>query len=252
MTYRPLKRKANRYVTQNGSYSVTDGLYYAQTEKGTNQKIKTSGTERDFGIDDLIVVDGVDIYFVVKVNEEYYTSQRLKDDLILADEERNPYFSLDYVTVMEINQDRINKQLDNRRDNGEQTAGVYVVATLDNPIDIVKQIDWATRPVSISGDESSHVVSIGEWTVDRLGDEIYTFENSVKITEPDPRTDFDDDDDDENGDNGDEGEDRSRNPRRPGSRTRSEPRRDQPRSGGGGGLGDPDGDVAPIQNPDIR
>jgi len=253
MTYRPLKEKTNRYVTQNGSYTNVDGDFYAQTDLGNTQQVISSGVKRDFTIDDLIVVEDVSIYFVVKIGNEYYTSKRLKDDLVSASEEVNPYFSIEYVTLIEINQDRVNTQIQNRRDNGERTARVSVERTLDNPIDIVKQIDWTTRPVSVSGDESSHVIDIGEWSVDRLGDEVYDFRNSVRIIEPDPRTDVDDDEGNDTDINGEPDEDHEKLDRtdgEPGSRTTIEPRREQPRTGGG--VREVDDELKPTQDINVR
>lgn len=240
MIYRPLENTTNKYINTNGSYDEVGGEYFAESDLGNSIKIESAGTERDFDIDDIEVIEDISIYFIVNISGQYYTSQRLMDDLVRAQEEENPYFILDYVTVVDISYDRIQTTIDTANPN-EESAGVLVRQTLEDVVNVIRQIDWTVKPISGVDGERSWASEIGEWEVDRIPDQVFDFDNSVRITEPDPRTeeetdDEDDTDDTDNGDTDDsDGDDDTTDTDTSGGGTRT-----GGRSGGGGGRTGPD------------
>lgn len=229
MRFRSINEQPNRYNNTNATFKREGDRVVVTTNKNNIREI-----EVNYDIEDLIGVDDVKIRFIVRLGEELYTSVGLIDDLIQAREENNPYFTLDYITIVDINENLIEDTIQILGDR-ESRVNVSMLKTLDTPEDIIKQIDWATRSIPIDGSERSRAELVGQWSINGFPDQIFDVDNSVTVKDIDPpettNGDDDDDEEDKNGttdeiDDDDDIEDTRLDPR--------EPRREQPRNGGGG------------------
>lgn len=220
----------NQYPQSIGSQFKRSGDgFYIEHNNSTTQ---VDSIDVEFTIDDVEVVDGVSIKFVVNINGNYYTSNTLKEQLKAARNENNPYVSLNYISVVNIDGDRFRSLISNELSKKETKANVFVTNTLYSDEDIVKHIDWSVKPVQ-NIDEPSYATTRGEWNVDSYDDVVFNYENSVELEEQDEPTqtttgpqiedtadDVDESDDDVEDDTPTQGE-----------RTGPDVRRDQPRSG---------------------
>lgn len=167
--YKPLDSFQNTYISDNADYSRNGSSVDISSVLGN--VISVHSPQSSISVDDLNPVDETSIRFIVNINNEYYTSPSLIDDLIEAQEENNPYFTIDFVTIINIDIDALRSEMEKRKieEANIDVRGAKLSRVenldIDNPEDIVKQINWALSP-STGRKSSSYVVDFAKWDVD--------------------------------------------------------------------------------------
>lgn len=220
MQYRPIDQLSNQFITSANRERI-DNSVAIRTDLGNVINVPLNDEVK---IEDLDVVQEVDIQFIVKIGNIFYTSQRVKDNLEEAREQNNPFYDTTFLTIVEVNVDRINDLMTNL-ESAQRDLGVTLDDVSSQPdaptnrefhVDLIKQIFWSVTPVPLDGSVPSHYSEIGEWTIRRLPNQTFNPENSVRLlteeeleriaSESQPVDDTDrDTNGDTNGNNGDVG-----------------------------------------------
>lgn len=203
MQYRSIDELQNQYIADSDRTRV-ENTVSIRTEF---DNVVTVDVSSETNVEDLQVIEDVDISFIVEIENNYYTSQRIVNQLNEARNETNPFFTTQYITVATINMERI-RELRSQLERDENVTGVNITTLLDTPEQIVRQLFWATSPVPLDGSVPSPYTNEGEWTVDRIPNQTFNANKSVRILDedelPDPPADDDDNDDDDSSNGNDE------------------------------------------------
>jgi len=168
--YKTLDSFQNDYILQNADLTRTDDSINISTQLGNVISIQSPEIVH-VTIEDLISVEDTTLRFIVNINNEYYTSKSLVDDLKEAEENNNPFFTIDFITIINVDMEELRKSIEVRKleERSLEIRGVKLTyvenLNLDVPEDIVKQINWALSP-STGKKSKSLVTDFAEWDIE--------------------------------------------------------------------------------------
>lgn len=126
-------------------------------------------------ISNIKVYKEISIRFLVNIRDEIWTSQEFYDDLKSALDENNPYFNINNVPSVNIDNEVLTNELNKFKPN-EERAEVKVIDNINTVEKVLKHIDW----VISSQRELRDASLIGSWTTTTSAD----LGRSVQDTEP--------------------------------------------------------------------
>lgn len=184
MEYKKLDQLRNTYPTDSETIS--------QNYTSDDATIKYSGLYPDPPINNFITFDIIDlnginsselhedpeldINFIVQFNDgdsiEQWTSKKLKDKLLAAIEEPNPFYTKRNVTIANIDLIKLKNYWKSRKfDIPEKYAEVRITDTLTTIKDMLTHIDWIVSTDAID-DELREVKTFGSWTLYTTEDDL--------------------------------------------------------------------------------